>query len=399
MVCAAQPQPSDSQRDCPETTMLPCPCCDGMSALVEITITPGPPMDECEVREVCEAMLRRRGFTLVELLVTIAIIGMLTAMTLGGLYQARTKTQANRTRNVVKRLETAITPRWESYQTRRLPLSGAQLRAAAVSLGYSTSANVDSNRRGFDAVRLVTLREMMRLEMPHRYEDLTSDLAAWPTCPAPATQIFGQPGMPGLPAMNQAYLRRLNNNRDHDGNPVAPTDQHQNAECLHLVVTTGGIDQETTPVDMFSHEDVGDVDDDGMPEFLDSWGNPIAWLRWPAGFVSEKQPQPVGNALEWAIAHPDPFDPAGIDRPLAGATEYRGYRLEPLIYSSGPDGVFDITGWIDPAATMMTAADFNDPYFFNPMTNNLLGSFEDYDSDGRNDLDNVSNQQPPPDQN
>lgn len=358
----------------------------------------------------------RAGFTLVELLVAIAIIGMLTALALGGLYQARTKTQANRTRQVVHRLDAAITPRWESYRTRRLALD---IRTAAMyrlkQLGASddeayygirnsrtdaTGATVFLGQRAIAETRLVALRETMRLEMPHRYEDITSDLSAWPNCPAPLTEVHGLPAItitpsgvgsvvlstPGLPGLNAMYLRRINNNRDHDGNPIAPTDQHQNAECLYLIVTLAAIDQETTAADYFRHEDVGDADDDGMPEFHDSWGNPIAWLRWPAGYVSFRQPQPTGDALEWAVAHPDPFDPAGIDRPVMGATEYRGYRIEPLIYSSGLDGVFDIVAWM----SGMTGPQLNDPYFTQMAGGEQLGLVKDYDSDGRNDLDNVT---------
>jgi hypothetical protein len=36
--------------------------------------------------------------------------------------------------------------------------------------------------------------------------------------------------------------------------------------------------------DSFKQSDVGDLDQDGLPEFLDGWGQPIKYLRWPAGF-------------------------------------------------------------------------------------------------------------------
>jgi hypothetical protein len=66
-----------------------------------------------------------------------------------------------------------------------------------------------------------------------------------------------------------------------------------------------------------------------MPEFHDAWGNPIKFLRWAPGFLSDSDVQ-TGNALE----DHDPQD--------AMKVEPNSYRLVPLIYSAGPDGVYDI---------------------------------------------------------
>jgi hypothetical protein len=87
---------------------------------------------------------------------------------------------------------------------------------------------------------------------------------------------------------------------------------------------------------MFTAQDIGDVDEDGAPEFLDGWGRPIHFVRWPAGFISDMQSVVAPSGLvsidrvgDQEGDH-DPIDPFGVDD--------TAYRLVPLIYSAGPDG-------------------------------------------------------------
>jgi hypothetical protein len=41
--------------------------------------------------------------------------------------------------------------------------------------------------------------------------------------------------------------------------------------------------------DSFKASEVGDTDGDGLPEFLDGWGNPIRFYRWPTHYHSDLQ--------------------------------------------------------------------------------------------------------------
>jgi hypothetical protein len=66
-----------------------------------------------------------------------------------------------------------------------------------------------------------------------------------------------------------------------------------------------------------------------MLEFHDAWGNPIRFIRWAPGFVSDLQPSPSDPA-----GRHDPFDPLKLE-PVA-------FALYPLIYSAGPDRTGDI---------------------------------------------------------
>jgi hypothetical protein len=94
-----------------------------------------------------------------------------------------------------------------------------------------------------------------------------------------------------------------------------------------MIVTLATGDGEA--IGLFRQSDIGDVDGDGAPEFLDAWGRPIHYLLAAPGFTNVSTLQPADPAN----SH-DPFDPYRVD-----AT---AYRLVPLIYSAGADGDPDI---------------------------------------------------------
>ena len=91
-------------------------------------------------------------------------------------------------------------------------------------------------------------------------------------------------------------------------------------ECLYMWVTMG--DREA--VEKFQPDEIADTDGDGYPEFVDAWGNPIKFLKWPTGFAAESEIM----SGDYDNDH-DPFDPRRID-PAA-------FRTVPLVWSSGPD--------------------------------------------------------------
>mgnify|MGYP000982551294 CR=1 FL=1 len=64
--------------------------------------------------------------------------------------------------------------------------------------------------------------------------------------------------------------------------------------------------------DSFKASEVGDTDGDGLPEFLDGWGNPIRFYRWPTHYHSD---------LQRGI-NPEGFD--GIDNNGKDGVDYDG---------------------------------------------------------------------------
>lgn len=105
--------------------------------------------------------------------------------------------------------------------------------------------------------------------------------------------------------------------------------QNSSAECLFLAVMHGGL---ADCLDCDSLRiDVGDTDQDGVPEFLDAWNNPIGFVYAPSGLQL-----PPGSGRNF-FSSSLPFDPV-----VAASLESQGGLMRPLILSAGPDRAFGL---------------------------------------------------------
>jgi len=303
------------------------------------------------------------GFTLIELLVVVVIIGILALIALVAMAQAREAARVSRTKATIAKLNDIVMARYASYRTRRVPIDASGLAPDVAA-----------------QLRLAALRQLMRLEMPERESDIFnpySDPAVAestfqpdeldyadvdvPIAAADGSQLDEMP----RPALSRAYLRRFLQKAPAPSFDD-PSPSYFSAECLYLIVTLTDPDARA----QFMDSEIGDADNDGWPEFIDGWGNPIMFLRWAPGFDdSDVQPNVVDPALLtngkttknvhlWdtagvlsarqaaAQSDHDPFDTRQVDMsedPNDPADPPRGWRLLPLICSAGPDGIYDIS--------------------------------------------------------
>lgn len=303
------------------------------------------------------------GVTLIELLIAIAIMATLSVMFLGASRAAMEHSRGSRTKMTISKLHTLLMEQWASYETRRV----------------DSSIPTTVNEQMKPDYRLLSLRELLKYEMPDRWSDFvdinTNDLLSSRVQPT----FF----LEAVPTPAKIYFRRFMQVAEvlrNDPDKLSKLYEHQGAECLYLTVMymTGDGEART----MFSAQDIGDKDGDGAPEFLDGWGNPIAWLRWPAGFVARSSLMSGDTDGDH-----DPFDP--FQKNLVSAqpdvAQYSGriqpfirhlrdvaptgglapgFRLVPLIYSFGSDGFSDINSSF---ATSVTSGDvLLDPYAIRP---------------------------------
>jgi len=264
---------------------------------------------------------RTAGFTLTELLVTVAIIVMLAGIVLAGLNAARTTAMEARTKATIAKLHSIIMQRYESYMTRRVRIGN-----------FNRAMTPPQVARA----RLDAVRDLMRMELPDRQSDILNDPIA----------------LPARPALSFRYLQL------YQANP--PSGEFAPAEFLYMIVNIGTAEARG----LFNESEVGDVDRDGWPEFIDGWGRPIMFLRWAPGFSSSCQ------SGDPQTDH-DPLDTRGLDP--------HAYKLVPLIYSGGRDKHTDI----DPHTDYVYQGD---PY------GTHAGTPADLDgSGGANHLDNIHN--------
>ncbi len=244
----------------------------------------------------------KSGFTLVELLVVLVIIGMLASMVSFAMFRSMQAAREAKTQALISKLHNVIVRHWDTFETGQIPF---------------TSSVSDPT----DAQRLLAVREWMQFEMPNSTDDLT-----------------GSPTLINKPLTNTV----INDMGGISGN--APTD----AQCLYRLATLLA-DDDLDRINLFSENETKDINGDGTPDiFIDGWGQPIRFIRWPAGLVTDIQDCN-------STTSPDPFDPTGIGS---------GYALFPLIYSHGSDkkGLEpSTTGGSDPFANTYTAtSDDND---------------------------------------
>lgn len=314
----------------------------------------------------------RRSFTIVELLISVSIMAILASASLFALYGVMEDAKEMRTRAQIARLNELILDRWDQYQSRPVPVV----------------VSPTANPRAAAQARLAGLRELMRMELPDRKSDVIDGAVTLKQPNAPATPL--------RVSRWRTYQRRARAMVEAQLAPTplpspwhsAWTEQFESSECLYLIVASIQ-DGETNGVSYFRESEIGDLDGDGMPELLDGWGKPLAFLRWAPGFLEYSDIQ-----VKDSDRAPDPFDPLKVDPRWSddGDPTNDPFALYPLIYSSGRDGSFDIAADYDPPGPdtyfrQSVALPYpNDPYH---TANLVLGN--GFGEPGPGSADNITN--------
>jgi prepilin-type N-terminal cleavage/methylation domain-containing protein len=369
----------------------------------------------------------RRAFTLIELLVAITIIGILSAMTLGGMYRANVAAKQVNTNTTINKVAAQIGEIWGSYRDRKLPIDPTQIlqsngtnptylmqyNAATGSNGMapgwlpyfstirsnagipSTSDPINATQGTFGvngqslyanniqiaALRLAATRELIRLEMPCRFSDFTRDYTQLLNAPPIVALMIPQPlNASGQPQANPGGLSEQYRQfyRTH---ATTANLTFESAECLYMIIKFASQNDFGQKNITDDPRLVGDSDGDGMPEIQDAFLNgtatpapigaayiqrnmPIAFIRWPAGYLSELQPGPnsvqlqtPNPAYEYASARHDIYDPLRVDP--------RAFTITPLVFSAGVDVTYDIwehNAYANLSGTQVWFAQ-NDPYY------------------------------------
>jgi prepilin-type N-terminal cleavage/methylation domain-containing protein len=344
----------------------------------------------------------RPAFTLVELLVTITIIGILAGMSLGAMHFLRNVAAEDKTKATIAKINAIVLEQYDSYMTRRLPIDFNTLTEDGKPL--------TPKRRS--QLHCLALLDLMRMEMPERTYDILEE-------PLNINMPDLTTGTPKSwitrPPISQIYYQKLTKPSP------AIVDNCRPAKYLYLWISL--IKPEF--MEHFNQNEIADIDSDGWPVFVDGWGKPIMFLRWAPGFSSGgtmnpnpfnvKDPtQPRADLSDIQTGDPinehDPFDSRKFFPNFAPSAAFPGgqrpefFRLIPLVYSAGLDRKYGLSlgtkeigatkGWfygvdftslkLEDLDRLYEASDISKP-------NELVGSPADEDGVSNTHLDNITN--------
>jgi prepilin-type N-terminal cleavage/methylation domain-containing protein len=307
----------------------------------------------------------KQAFTLVELLVVMAVMVLLASLVLSALAGAAEQARENRTRSQIQKIHELLMSRYEEYRYRRVP----PLKVRTTADPTNPRANVVARQRD----RVDKIRELMRMEMPNHKVDLSIGV-----------QTLATP--PGLWNRYRRTVIRRTGAADWATAVDLWANTNQESECLYLILESIQ-DGDTNGLDFFRESEIGDTDGDGMPEILDGWGRPIAWIRWAPGFIGARS-----NLHDQSS--PDPFDPLGVrggrDPDPSNPDLFLHFPLFPVVVSAGADGVFDVaTRFNSNPAGAISGSPPNNPYF-GLGTSDILGVV---DTASTAHYDNITNHQ------
>lgn len=241
----------------------------------------------------------RRGFTLIEILVVLGIIAFLASIlgvTISGFLtsakEAQTQATLKKIDGLIIERQQALTQFYDSREFRkRVNAVHDRLKDGDPTNGVSPLFELAR-----DFSEIIGKKELLRESLPQRFVEMVDEQDAT------GAFVAGGDGIPDQIQRDQVYgvvqwgvdpsdsVNKPWGDSNGDGIPNAGDTFHsretESAELLYLALTR--FEQYGLPpasVDDFKTSEIADTDGDGIPEFVDGWGQPLRFYRWPTRLI------------------------------------------------------------------------------------------------------------------
>lgn len=253
----------------------------------------------------------RRGFTLLEMLIVIAIIGILMSLSILVMNGMTDQALRESTKATIQKINGLVQQRIESFDRaftgdrREIAIQRTLLILnAGIQAQVGRPVPLDT-LEAEPAVAILAKKDEFRYQFPQRVEDRLSrdvntgggqTIAGLPESvydtiayPVARTQLI-EGGNP-TPTKAQIDTRVTTNWGNHDRDT-------ESSELLYFaLVRSESFGATNAGADEFSGTEVADTDNDGLPEFVDAWGNPLRFYRWPTRLIDWDSPVPFDPLL------------------------------------------------------------------------------------------------------
>lgn len=318
------------------------------------------------------SLRNRNGFTLLELLIVIAIIALLMGISFSVMFGLVNQAEEEATIATVRKVDALLQQRMESFER---AFKGNRKTAAVNRITVELARqNIFGVRE--DVSEILAKKAAFRFEFPQRMADrflfaLDPDTIV-PGIPDTIFRVVAAPNArqfllnenAKLQTPNPAFvptddqIRDIANDRWNGtvtppggvtivfGGPAVPPSKTftfsgnrqntESSELLHFaLLASGSYGVGAVDGDRFRNTEVADTDDDGLPEFIDAWGNPLRFYRWPTRLIDITAPTPFTPVLSNPSDNTDTRQIVGAEREVANS-QFKGLSPPPL---SLPNGV------------------------------------------------------------